>query len=183
MRKAIAVIAALGILGITSQAMADDAAAGGSGASATVTTAPAAVKVKGARKYGAAGCGLGSIVFGNSPGIVQIFAVTTNATFYSQLYGITSGTSNCDESGPGQDSARIFIDANRETLAKDISRGKGETIASLTTLAGCSDANAVGMSLQKSFKTIFPNAAVSNESVSNEIISTLKSDKSLSCAL
>jgi hypothetical protein len=179
MRKAIAVIAVLGVFGVSSQAFAADE----SGASATVTTAPAKVSVKGARKYGAAGCGLGSIVFGNSPGIVQIFAATTNATFATQLYGITTGTSNCDESGPGQDSARIFIDANREALAKDISRGKGETIASLTKLAGCSDSNAVGMSLQKSFKVIFPNGAVSNETVSDQIISTLSSDKSLSCTL
>jgi hypothetical protein len=182
MRKAIAVVAVLGVLGMSSQAFAADDAPK-EGATATVTTSPAKVSVKGARKYGAAGCGLGSIVFGNSPGIVQIFAATTNATFATQLYGITTGTSNCDESGPGQDSARIFIDANREALAKDISRGKGETIASLTKLAGCSDSNAVGMSLQKSFKVIFPNGAVSNETVSDQIITTLSSDKSLSCTL
>jgi hypothetical protein len=177
MQKAIAAVAVLGVLAITSQSFADD------GATASVTTNPAKVQVKGARKYGAAGCGLGSIVFGNSPGIVQIFAATTNATFATQLYGITTGTSNCDETGPGQDSARIFIDANREALAKDISRGKGETIASLASIAGCSDTSAVGMSLQKSFKVIFPNAAVSNENVADQVITTLRSDKSLSCAL
>ena len=177
MRKAISAVAVIAVLGITSQAFADD------GASATVTTNPAKVQVKGARKYGAAGCGLGSIVFGNSAGIVQIFAATTNGTLGSQTYGITTGTSNCDETGPGQDSARIFIDANREALAKDISRGKGETIASLASLAGCADTNAVGMSLQKNFKAIFPNAAVSNENVADQVITTLRSDKSLSCSL
>ena len=182
MRKAIAMVAVLGVLGVSSQAFADDAPKEGASATVSTTTTPA-VKVKTAHKFGAAGCGLGSIVFGNSPGIVQIFAATTNGTSYSQLYGITSGTSNCDDTGGGSDSARIFIDANREALAKDISRGKGETIASLTKLAGCSDSNAVGMSLQKNFKVIFPSAAVSNENVSDRIISTLSSDKSLSCAL
>src|SRR5262249_11768098 len=118
-----------------------------------------------------------------SPGIVQIFAATTNATFYSQLYGITSGTSNCDDTGGGDESARIFIDANREALAKDISRGKDETIANLTTLAGCSDSNAVGAALQRNFKVIFPAASTSTEQVSDSIISTLKSDKSLACTL
>jgi hypothetical protein len=132
-------------------------------------------------KYGAAGCGLGSIIIGNSPGIVQIFAATTNATFYSQTYGITSGTSNCDSGDSGDDSARIFIYGNREALAKDISRGNGETISNLSTLAGCQDPKAVGVSLQHSFKAIFPNASVSTDQVSDAILNTLKSDKTLAC--
>src|SRR3954469_2639303 len=50
--------------------------------------------------YGMAGCGLGSLIFGpvNSPG-AQILAATTNSTFGSQTFGITSGTSNCVSGG------------------------------------------------------------------------------------
>ena len=54
--------------------------------------APAAISAGG---YGSAGCGLGAIVFGSKPGMIQVLAATTNATFYSQTFGITTGTSEC----------------------------------------------------------------------------------------
>ncbi|HUJ60955.1 MAG TPA: DUF3015 family protein [Kofleriaceae bacterium] len=135
-----------------------------------------------AQAYGTAGCGLGSIVLGNKPGIMQIFAATTNGTFASQTFGITSGTSNCSDTGGGPSSAKAFIETNRDALAKDISRGRGETINNLATLSGCADANAVGATLQKNFKTIFPTADVTNTDVSGSVVNVLRSDKSLSCS-
>ena len=39
--------------------------------------------------YGLAGCGLGSMLIGSKPGIVQIFASTTNGSFGTQTFGIT----------------------------------------------------------------------------------------------
>jgi hypothetical protein len=131
--------------------------------------------------YGAAGCGLGSIVFGNKPGIIQIFAATTNGIFGNQTFGITSGTSNCNDAGGGGAAAAAFIETNREALAKDISRGNGETIKNLSVLGGCADSSAVGSALQKNFKAIFPSADVTNTQVSGNVIQVLKSDKSLAC--
>lgn len=132
--------------------------------------------------YGTAGCGLGSIVFGNQPGMIQILAATTNGTFASQTFGITFGTSNCSDTGGGTQSAAAFIQTNREALAKDISRGNGETIKNLATLSGCEDSSAVGATLQRNFKAIFPAADVSNTQVSTNVIQVLKTEKSLSCA-
>jgi hypothetical protein len=150
-----------------------------------IFAAPAAILLAApltyAAGYGAAGCGLGSMVFGSQPGLVQILAATTNGTFASQTFGITTGTSNCGAMGGGQASTKAFIDANREALAKDISRGQGETIANLSVLAGCSDASAVGAELQKNFQSIFPAASISNDQVGDAVISTLKSDAALSC--
>jgi hypothetical protein len=134
-----------------------------------------------ANPYGTAGCGLGSIVFGNSPGIIQIFAATTNGTFFTQTFGITSGTSNCIDGGGGGPTAAAFIQTNRQALSKEISRGTGETIANLSTLSGCTDASAVGATLQKNFKSIFPDATVSDTQVSGAVINVLRSDKSLAC--
>src|SRR5512145_696073 len=52
--------------------------------------------LKGTGTYGAAGCGLGSMVFGNQPGFFQLLAGTTNhIIFFNQFFGITFGTSNC----------------------------------------------------------------------------------------
>jgi hypothetical protein len=135
-----------------------------------------------ASPYGTAGCGLGSIVFGNSPGIVQIFAGTTNGTFATQTFGITSGTSNCVDGGGGGPTAAAFIQTNRQALSKEISRGNGETIANLSTLSGCSDAGAVGVTLQKNFKSIFPDASVSDTQVSSSVLTVLRSDKTLGCS-
>ncbi len=131
--------------------------------------------------YGSAGCGLGSMLFGPGNGFVQVFAATTNGLSASQTFGISSGTSNCADTSGGHASAKVFIEVNREALAKDMSRGSGETLANLSALAGCSDAAAVGVSLQKNFKSIVPSADVSTENMSTNILSTLKADKTLSC--
>jgi hypothetical protein len=132
-------------------------------------------------RYGAAGCGLGSMAFGNTPGAVQILAATTNSLFGSQTFGITTGTSNCGE-GVLKAGTRDFVEANREALAKDISRGEGEAIGALTWMNGCKDSREVGAALQSSFGKIFPSAETSNEAVTNAILNTLHSDASLGCA-
>ncbi|MGH7434090.1 MAG: DUF3015 family protein [Polyangiaceae bacterium] len=173
MRKAIW-IAAVGITLVSSQALADGAAAPAAAA------APAPAAKSGGKKYGAAGCGLGSMII-TSGGIVQIFAATTNNTG-TQTFGITSGTSNCDDSDASSASTRVFVEANRVALAKDISRGAGETVAGLAAIAGCADAKAVGAALQHNFGVIFPSASTSDEAVTDAILTTLQSDASLSCS-
>lgn len=129
--------------------------------------------------YGTAGCGLGSLVFGDQPGAVQILASTTNGTVGSQTFGITFGTSNCGESAVGKLGTRTFIEANREMLAKDAARGSGETISTLSHLAGCADASKVGAALQKSYEANFSQS--SSEAVAERVISTLQTDASLAC--
>jgi hypothetical protein len=163
MRKAIWIVG-MGALLFTGTALADGAAP----------------PPKSHAKYGSAGCGLGSMIIANN-GIIQIFAATTNGTSANQTFAITSGTSNCDDSGTGLASTRVFVEANRVALAKDISRGSGETIDDLAVLAGCGDSKAVGATLQHSFKTIFPDASVSSDKVTDSILTTLKSDASLAC--
>ncbi|GAB4560832.1 MAG: hypothetical protein Tsb0020_07820 [Haliangiales bacterium] len=132
--------------------------------------------------YGAAGCGLGSIIFGSQPGFVQVLAATTNGSFGSQTFGITFGTSNCSASGEGMISTRSFVESNREVLAKDIARGSGETIATLTTLAGCADSGQVGVTLQQRFGDIFPSTAASDRDVSQNVVTVLQGQRELSCS-
>jgi hypothetical protein len=130
-------------------------------------------------RYGDAGCGLGSLAFGDQQGAIQILAATLNATGV-QTFGITTGTSNCSGLSGGQ-ATRIFIEANREALAKDVSRGSGETIGTLTWLNGCADSKAVGATLQKNFSVIFPSENVSTDAVTEAVIKTLKDEKMLAC--
>lgn len=186
MQKSLLVLG-LGLLLGATNAMAEDAAPAEAEAEKAAEPAaePAAEKpaeaASGAVKYGTAGCGLGSIIFGPGTGFVQVLAATTNGSSYTQTFGITSGTSNCDASAPAT-SAKNFVETNRVALAKDISRGKGQTLTSLTELAGCSDSKAVSAKLRKSFKVIFPNAKVTDEAVSASVVEVLKSDESLSCS-
>ncbi len=152
---------------------------------AILATAPALGQVpaglKGTGTYGTAGCGLGSMAFGSQPGAVQILAATTNGLFGSQTFGITTGTSNC---GPGllAMGTKNFIEANREVVAKDISRGQGEAIGALTVINACKDSRAVGAALQANFKSIFPSEQATSEQVTEAILRTLQADPALGCA-
>lgn len=132
--------------------------------------------------YGTAGCGLGSMLFHNDKGLVQVLAATTNGLLGNQTFAISSGTSNCADTATGKRAMQIFIEANREALAKDASRGSGETIVNLSSIAGCANPAAVGATLQKNFKAIFPDENVSNELVVSSMMDTLKSDKALACS-
>src|ERR1051326_4600599 len=111
----------------------------GSVARADDVVSPAGTSGSSSHAYGTAGCGLGSLLFHDKPGIVQVLAATTNSTFGSQTFGITTGTSNCEDTKSGSASAKAFIQANREAVSKDIARGSGETISSLYTLGGGAD--------------------------------------------
>ncbi|HEY6876733.1 MAG TPA: DUF3015 family protein [Polyangiales bacterium] len=141
----------------------------------------ATAQVAHADPYGTAGCGLGSIIFKDKPGFIQVVAATFNGTFGNQTFAISSGTSNCGKSEPAQAAAQAFIQTNREAFAKDAARGRGETISNLSTLAGCANPAAVGTLLQSEFNTIFPSATSSDVEVSSKALQTLKSHAELGC--
>jgi hypothetical protein len=133
--------------------------------------------------YGPAGCGLGAMLIGSKPGIIQIFAATTNGIFGNQTFGITSGTLGCGASAaPGVASAKSYVETNRQSFAKDVARGQGETIANLSQLAGCADATAVAAKLQANFKTVFPSSSVTDTQVSTSTVNLLKADATLQCS-
>ena len=148
--------------------------------SATTTAADTTSALKGTGKYGTAGCGLGSLAFGSQPGGVQILAATTNSLFGTQTFGITTGTSNC---GPGMFAmgTKNFVEANREVLAKDISRGTGEAIGALAVINACQDSSKVGAALQKNFAAIFPTEKATDDQVTEAILKTLHSDPAIGC--
>lgn len=129
--------------------------------------------------YGAAGCGLGSIIFGTKPGLLQVTAASTN-TSGGQTFAITSGTQNCD-SIDDHETLDAFVAQNREAFAKDVARGSGETIATLTAIAGCADPAAVGQKLKPSFAQIFPTPNARPEAIARRLRAILKADVALAC--
>ncbi|MEN9529965.1 MAG: hypothetical protein RI932_1838, partial [Pseudomonadota bacterium] len=91
------------------------------------------------RKYGMAGCGLGSIVMGAKGS--QISAATTNGTGVQTL-GISSGTSNCnpDSKTAVSEAQETYMFNNYASLSKETAQGSGSTLAGLATVLGCGEA-------------------------------------------
>jgi len=131
------------------------------------------------------GCGPGSKLFEGQSGVgPQIFAVTTNGTFGAQTFGISSGTSGCTSDGTVNSNWKtaLFIENNKERLARDMSTGSGETLASLAHLLGveAQDQSAFNRLAKDSVARIFPSDQVSTEQVMVALREALASDATLS---
>lgn len=120
---------------------------------------------------GNVGCGLGYQIFGDPKGILpQLFVLTTNGSFSSMFFGITSGTSGCSKaSGLVNNDTHKFVDDNMDKLALDISRGSGESLETLATLLNVTDKNAFATVLQTNFDKIFTSENVTSGEVINNI--------------
>lgn len=88
------------------------------------------------------GCGLGKLAWAdykNQKNIApQVMMATTNGTFGSGTFGISSGTSGCTNDGQVMADQRtnMFAAMNFENLSQEMAQGKGEHLASLATLMG-----------------------------------------------
>jgi len=134
--------------------------------------------------YGAGGCGLGSMIFGEEPGLVQVFASTTNGTSGNQTFGITSGTSNCGSNGLvlSQKKQEIFVKQNFDSLAKDMAIGSGESLSTLSLLLGCqSSTEQLGTFTQENYEKIYKNGVTPIEML-NSIKSGIQNDSNLSAS-
>lgn len=87
------------------------------------------------------GCGLGKLAwmdYGSQKQIApQVMMATTNGTFGSQTFGISSGTSGCTNDGVVMKNKHINMASGAfESLAQEMAQGRGEHLASLATLLG-----------------------------------------------
>ncbi len=93
------------------------------------------------------GCGLGKLAWSDydHPKSIapQVMMATTNGTFGSQTFGISSGTSGCTNDGTimAEHKVEIFTAANYESLSQEMARGGGEHLASLAELMGVPEAS------------------------------------------
>lgn len=130
------------------------------------------------------GCGWGSKLFSGQRGIApQVLAVTTNGTSGNQTFGISSGTSGCTQDGAVNSNWKTaaYVGENMNKLALDVSRGEGESLSSLASLAGVSqeDKAHFNSTLKSNFAQIFPSADVTSEKVLSNMKSVLASDATL----
>jgi Protein of unknown function (DUF3015). len=107
-----------------------------------VSTAVAALA--GASSDTGAGCGLGKLAwmdYGGQKQIApQVMMATTNATFGSQTFGISSGTSGCANDGVIIKNKHInMASSTYESLLQEMAQGHGEHLASLAMLLGVAE--------------------------------------------
>ena len=124
------------------------------------------------RKYGLAGCGLGSLVI--KPSGNQSTAALLNSTGYN-MFAITSGTSNCvPASKAGADvKQQDFFVSNFETLSKEIAQGGGDAVIAFAGTLGCESgaSGTVAGQLQGDYDQIFaaPGAVAAFEEAKDSL--------------
>jgi hypothetical protein len=137
--------------------------------------------------YGDAGCGLGSLVWGGNKGkLAQICAATTNATSYTQTFGITTGTSKCTSSGlvQAEREQEYFANVNRDALYQEMAAGRGDTVSGLAALMGCANISVFGTFAKSHYTEIFPSAETSGAEMLKNLRTHMGKDSTLqaSCA-
>ena len=121
------------------------------------------------------GCGLGSMLFEGQNGLVsQTFAATTNGTFGNQTFGITSGTSNCEQykEFTYNEKLNTFVADNMDNLARDIARGQGEYLNTLAVLMEVPDTQkgVFRSHMQAHFSDIYTSDKVTHSEVVKNIL-------------
>jgi hypothetical protein len=147
-----------------------------------VAVLPTAAMAAGENNVGS--CGWGTKLFDGQSGVIpQALAATTNGTSGNQTFAITSGTSGCTQDGAIRSNWKtaMFIDGNKEKLARDISTGRGEALDSLAHLLGveAQDRAAFDQVTKDNLARIFPSEGASTEQVVVALREVLASDARL----
>jgi hypothetical protein len=130
------------------------------------------------------GCGLGTIAWeGQSGQGPQLLAATTNGTFGTQTFGITSGTSGCARGGRvyRPDELAAFIGPNMDRFVQEMAAGRGETLASAADLIGIDDADrdAFYATAQRNFGRIVPSETATAADVAVSLNAVMSEDPQL----
>ncbi len=112
------------------------------------------------------GCGLGTLLFDGKGGLVQqVLAATTNGSFGTQTFGISSGTLGCNLPSRyvSNENLNRFVADNMDNLANDAAMGQGEYVDALAEIMDVPGSERVEFSqmLQENFSNIFTDGSVS----------------------
>jgi hypothetical protein len=116
-----------------------------------------------------AGCGLGYLLLSNKDNdkVTQVLGSTTNGTFGTQTFGISSGTSGCTEDGAVKvaRATEVFADVNLASLRQEMAAGQGEYVSTFATLLGATDTTRPQMVrfFQTEYQNLFPKAETSSD--------------------
>jgi Protein of unknown function (DUF3015) len=124
-----------------------------------------------------AGCGLGYLLVSNKDNdkVTQVIGATTNGTFGSQTFGISSGTSGCTQDGAVKlaKNVEVYAEVNLHSLRQEMAAGKGEYVSTFAAMLGATPANQplLVKFFQDNYATLFPTAGTT----STDMLSVLSS--------
>ncbi|MDO8705879.1 MAG: DUF3015 family protein [Sulfuricaulis sp.] len=151
---------------------------------ALVMAFPVGVVAAGAAAPDASGgCGVGSKMFEGQRGVApQVLAMTTNG-IAQQTFAVSSGTSGCSQDGVVKSSWKtvMFIDGNKEKIARDMSTGSGESLESLAKLIGIQDQHKAAFFrvTKENFARIFSSDNVTTDQLVVSLKQVLAADSEL----
>jgi Protein of unknown function (DUF3015) len=140
---------------------------------ALLTAIPLGAMAAGENNIGS--CGWGSKLFDGQRGIApQVLGATTNGTSGNQTFAITSGTSGCTQDGVVKSTWKtaMFIDGNKDKLARDMSTGSGESLESLAKLIGIQDQDKAAFF--RATKDNFARIFASDNPTTDQVVASLK---------
>lgn len=83
------------------------------------------------------GCGVGTNIFKGQTGLfAHTAAATTNGSTFNQLFGLTSGSLDCNPGATvsNEYQREIFVSANMDSISQEMAQGGGDHLRSLATL-------------------------------------------------
>jgi hypothetical protein len=125
------------------------------------------------------GCGLGSTLITTNTTLVGQLAITfINGLSGNQTFGISSGTSGCDQARQFVYNEQLhqFVADNMDGLAKGVAMGEGEHLATLAELMDVSpgERSAFYTTLQANFSSIFTSESVQVGEIIDNIYSVIR---------
>ena len=118
------------------------------------------------------GVGLGTMLFeamGYTDTVLgQTLAATTNASFFNQLFFISTGTGGAKPVDFVQNKPlRQYVEENLDSLARDMAAGQGESLAAVAELAGIPVAERASFyaACQSRFSEVFASENVTSDEV------------------
>lgn len=121
-----------------------------------------------------AGCGVGSMIFGDKDGLLfEILATTTNGICGNQTFGMTSGTLGCApfKGIVSNEKINLYVADNMDNLAGDIAKGNGEYLETLALLMNVpeSEKQQFFSKLQANFNKIYTSSDITSTDVVKNI--------------
>ncbi|MBI1398220.1 MAG: DUF3015 domain-containing protein [Betaproteobacteria bacterium] len=149
----------------------------------SISAVPLIASAAGGDNVGA--CGPGSRLFEGQSGIApQVLAVTTNNFAGINTFAMSSGTSGCSQDGMVKSSWKTaaFIEGNKDRLARDMSRGAGETLDALAQLLGIPEQDKARFAevTRRNVGRIFPSERASTDEIRSGLRAALGADDMLS---
>ena len=122
----------------------------------------------------AAGCGIGTLIFQNTSGLLwNILAMTTNASTFNTV-SMTLGILNCPAGASIRGKIASFIEFNKPELAIEVAQGKGDRLDALVEMFGVKESDRTAAISALKFNQIAIFSHKNSDAIQDEMSKTLQ---------